>query len=63
MRATAELGQSNDDRAEIAKTAHQVCDSWKAGMAELNLILDTLEQHEEQEFESVGWMLPRKSLS
>jgi hypothetical protein len=43
--------------------AEAECDSWKAGMAELNLTLDTLEQHEEQEFESVGWMLPRKSLS
>ncbi|MCF7961816.1 MAG: hypothetical protein K9M08_13840 [Pirellula sp.] len=43
--------------------AEAECDAWKAGMDELNLILDTLEQHEEQEAESVGWMLPRKSVS
>jgi iron-sulfur cluster repair protein YtfE (RIC family) len=35
------------------------CDSWTTGVRELNLILDVLEQHEEQEEESVGSLLPR----
>lgn len=35
------------------------CDAWATGVHEMNLILDVLEQHEEQEAESVGWLLPR----
>jgi len=40
--------------------AESECDAWKSSMDELNLILDVLEQHGEQELESVGWLLPRK---
>jgi hypothetical protein len=36
-------------------------DAWKDSMFELNLIIDVLEQHEEQEAESVGWLIPRQS--
>jgi len=41
--------------------AESECDAWKSSGVELNLILDMLEQHEEQEAESVGWLLPRNS--
>jgi uncharacterized protein (DUF1501 family) len=35
-------------------------DAWKTSMSELSLILDLLEQHEEQEAESIEWLIPRE---
>ncbi|MEQ1827016.1 MAG: hypothetical protein ABL921_13760, partial [Pirellula sp.] len=46
------------DRMQEAKSE---VDSWKTSMQELNLIIDQLEQHEEQEAESVGWLMPHES--
>lgn len=46
------------DRMQDAETD---MDAWKSCTQELQLILDVLEQHEEQEAESIGWLLPVKS--
>jgi len=37
-------------------------DAWKKGVHELGLIIDLIEQHDEQESESVSCLLPRVSL-
>lgn len=37
-------------------------DAWKSGVYELGLIIDLVEQHEEQESESVCCLLPRQYL-
>lgn len=38
--------------------AESECDAWKKGVYELGLIIDVIEQHEEQESESVNCLLP-----
>ena len=43
------------DRMQEAETE---CDAWKKGVYELGLIIDVIEQHEEQESESVSCLLP-----
>jgi len=37
-------------------------DSWKKGVQELGLIIDLIEQHDEQQSESISSLLPRVSL-
>ena len=38
--------------------AESECDAWKKGVYELSLIIDVIEQHEEQESESVCCLMP-----
>ncbi len=51
-RLEALIGRMENAEAEF--------DSWSAAVYEFNLLIDVLEQHEEQEAESLGWLLPRQ---
>ena len=63
--------QSERDHHNISKRLKQLIDrmqdaefetdAWQSGTSELKLIIDVLEQHDEQEAESVGWLLPGDS--
>ena len=69
--ADAMMRQSERDHTNIAnrlkhlsdrmQDAESDIDAWKSCTQELQLILDVLEQHEEQEAESIGWLLPGDS--
>lgn len=69
--ADAMSRQSERDHTNIAnrlrhlsdrmQEAEPEMDAWKSCTQELRLILDVFEQHEEQEAESVGWLLPSNS--
>lgn len=66
--AEAAQRQCERDHANISKRLKHLidrmqdgeaeCDVWKSGVLELNLIIDVLEQHEEQESENVCYFLP-----
>lgn len=47
--------------ADRMQEARSELDAWKNSMAELNLIIDLIEQHEEQEAESIQWLIPKSS--
>jgi iron-sulfur cluster repair protein YtfE (RIC family) len=63
--------QSDRDHADISNRIKQLADrmtatqseqdAWTKGVFELGLIMDLIEQHEEQESESVCCLLPTKS--
>ncbi len=66
--AQAAQRQSEKDHAHISsrlkhlidrlQDAESECDAWKKGVNELSLIIDVIEQHEEQESESVCCLMP-----
>ena len=66
--AEAVRRQSERDHAQISsrlkhlidrmQDAEAECDAWKKGVNELSLIIDVIEQHEEQESESVCCLIP-----
>lgn len=66
--AEAAQRQSEKDHAHISsrlkhlidrmQDAESESDAWKKGVHELSLIIDVIEQHEEQELESVCYLMP-----
>lgn len=66
--AEAAQRQSERDHAHISsrlkhlidrmQDAESECDAWKKSVYELSLIIDVIEQHEEQESESVCCLIP-----